>query len=99
MRLQSDLEDRHASEIEGKDLDIAELTDMVEELAARLRDFEVREALLKPYSLKTFLECCLVYVITCVPPAKLLNIPTLIKIIVLVMSLCEESLLHSAYRL
>ena len=96
--LQSDLEDRHASEIEGKDLDIAELTDMVEELAARLRDFEVREALLKPHDLKTFLGCCLVYVITCVPPAKLLCIATLIKIIVLITSSCDESLLHDAYR-
>ena len=41
MRLQSDAEDRHASEIEQKNIDIAELTDMVEELATRLRDLEV----------------------------------------------------------
>lgn len=41
VRLQSDLEDRHATEMERKNFDIAELTDMVEELAARLKDLEV----------------------------------------------------------
>lgn len=41
VRLQSDLEERHATEIEQKNINIAELTDMVEELAARLGDFEV----------------------------------------------------------
>ena len=41
VRLHSDLQDRHADEIEQKNVDIAELTDMVEELAAKLRDLEV----------------------------------------------------------
>ena len=41
VRLQSEMEDNHASEIEQKNVDIAELTDMVEELAAKLRQYQV----------------------------------------------------------
>lgn len=40
VRLQSDMEDRHTSEIEQKNADIADLTDMVEELADRLRQLQ-----------------------------------------------------------
>ena len=41
MRLQADQEGKHAHEIEQKNSNIEELTDMVEELAARLRVFQV----------------------------------------------------------
>lgn len=41
VRLQSDLEDRHANQIEQKNLDIGELTNMVEELAVTLRELQV----------------------------------------------------------
>ena len=41
VRLQTDMEERHIAEVEQKNADIADLTDLVEELAERLRQSQV----------------------------------------------------------